>query len=146
MSLARELEINAHCLFKEIQPRYGHRFMIISTRTADDIMPTGLVNTGSKDETSDCEPLAYARRGPNDEQQSDLMDIGYIQPCMCFVLLLMSISHHTSTLMLDGKLFLAPIDKKPQRCLDVGTGTGIWAMFVVYCHSSTRLRIADIWK
>lgn len=33
------------------------------------------------------------------------------------------------TLMLDGKLFLAPIDPNPQQVLDVGTGTGIWAMY-----------------
>lgn len=52
----------------------------------------------------------------------------------------MIVSHHISTLMLDGKLFLAPIDKKPQRCLDVGTGTGIWAM---YARNSRATRNAD---
>jgi hypothetical protein len=31
--------------------------------------------------------------------------------------------------LLDGKLFLAPIDSNPQQVLDVGTGTGIWAMY-----------------
>lgn len=31
---------------------------------------------------------------------------------------------------MGGKLFLAPIGDKPQRCLDIGTGTGIWAMWV----------------
>lgn len=31
-------------------------------------------------------------------------------------------------LMLDNKLFLAPIDQNPQQVLDIGTGTGIWAM------------------
>jgi len=34
-------------------------------------------------------------------------------------------------MMMEGKLFLAPIGDNPQRCLDVGTGTGIWAMYVV---------------
>jgi SAM-dependent methyltransferase len=29
---------------------------------------------------------------------------------------------------LDGKLFRAPITSKPQRVLDMGTGTGIWAI------------------
>lgn len=29
---------------------------------------------------------------------------------------------------MDKRLFLAPISDKPQRALDVGTGTGIWAM------------------
>ncbi len=28
-------------------------------------------------------------------------------------------------MILDGKLYLAPIGKNPQRVLDIGTGTGI---------------------
>lgn len=28
---------------------------------------------------------------------------------------------------MDGKLFLAPV-KEPSKVLDIGTGTGIWAM------------------
>lgn len=28
----------------------------------------------------------------------------------------------------NGKLFFAPIDDHPQRILDLGTGTGIWAI------------------
>jgi ribosomal protein L11 methylase PrmA len=31
-------------------------------------------------------------------------------------------------LTLDGKLSLAPIGKNVNRVLDVGTGTGIWAI------------------
>lgn len=30
--------------------------------------------------------------------------------------------------MLGNKLHLAPIGKSPQRILDIGTGTGIWAI------------------
>ncbi|OTA98100.1 hypothetical protein M426DRAFT_326256 [Hypoxylon sp. CI-4A] len=40
----------------------------------------------------------------------------------------MDILHHVSTLMQHGKLFLAPIDDKVKRVLDVGCGTGIWAI------------------
>jgi hypothetical protein len=36
--------------------------------------------------------------------------------------------HHLVTIRLDGKLHLAPIGKNPHRILDLGTGTGIWAI------------------
>ncbi|RSL81823.1 hypothetical protein CEP51_005572 [Fusarium floridanum] len=48
---------------------------------------------------------------PNDDDEQDRMDLG----------------HHIYRLILGGKLYLAPI-KEPQRVLDLGTGTGIWAM------------------
>jgi len=36
--------------------------------------------------------------------------------------------HHIQTLRLGGELHLAPIGDHPQRVLDLGTGTGIWAI------------------
>lgn len=51
---------------------------------------------------------------PNDEQQLQSVDI----------------SHHYLTILLDNNLFLAPIPPHVQRVLDVGTGSGIWAMQV----------------
>ncbi|OAG39697.1 hypothetical protein AYO21_05972 [Fonsecaea monophora] len=36
--------------------------------------------------------------------------------------------HHVFRLTLDGRLFRAPILASPQRVLDFGTGTGIWAV------------------
>ncbi|KAF5658270.1 TAM domain-containing protein, partial [Fusarium denticulatum] len=49
---------------------------------------------------------------PNDDEEQDRMDLG----------------HHIYRLVLGGDLFLAPIDDKVKRVLDLGTGTGIWAM------------------
>ncbi|KAI5925680.1 S-adenosyl-L-methionine-dependent methyltransferase [Camillea tinctor] len=50
---------------------------------------------------------------PNDAQHDESMDI----------------LHHVSTLMQDGKIHMAEIDdKKVQKVLDVGCGTGIWAI------------------
>jgi methylase of polypeptide subunit release factors len=40
----------------------------------------------------------------------------------------MDLVHHIYSLLLDGKLYLAPVGKSLQRILDLGTGTGIWAM------------------
>jgi ubiquinone/menaquinone biosynthesis C-methylase UbiE len=37
--------------------------------------------------------------------------------------------HHLYSILLGGKLFVAPV-QNPQRILDVGTGTGIWAIDV----------------
>ena len=49
--------------------------------------------------------------GPNDEIHNDQQDI----------------AHHAWKLALDNQLYKAPI-KNPDRILDVGTGTGIWAI------------------
>lgn len=40
------------------------------------------------------------------------------------------LEHHLQALTLDGRLFTAPIPKEKilNRVLDVGTGTGIWAI------------------
>ncbi|KAI1414189.1 S-adenosyl-L-methionine-dependent methyltransferase [Hypoxylon sp. FL1857] len=40
----------------------------------------------------------------------------------------MDILHHVSTLMQDGKIYLAPLSDDIQRVLDVACGTGIWAI------------------
>ena len=48
---------------------------------------------------------------PNDEKELDRIDL----------------KHHITLLLCDGNLHLAPIHR-PQRVLDLGTGTGIWAI------------------
>ncbi|KAF8542941.1 S-adenosyl-L-methionine-dependent methyltransferase [Trichophaea hybrida] len=61
-----------------------------------------------------CRYHAYAEGaywGPNDDKQNQQLDI----------------FHHIFTLILDGKLYLAPINE-PRKVLDLGTGTGIWAI------------------
>lgn len=49
---------------------------------------------------------------PNDDRQNENLDI----------------SHHKFLKLLDGKLLLAPIEKSIEQVLDIGTGTGIWAI------------------
>ena len=49
---------------------------------------------------------------PNDEPELERLDL----------------QHHMCVLSNRGKLFLAPISETPQNVLDVGTGTGIWAI------------------
>jgi methylase of polypeptide subunit release factors len=36
--------------------------------------------------------------------------------------------HHMMTLRTDGKLHVTPLPEYPQKILDLGTGTGIWAI------------------
>ena len=48
---------------------------------------------------------------PNDEKENDRLDI----------------FHHLMGIVNRGKLHRAPL-KSPQRILDIGTGTGVWAM------------------
>lgn len=49
---------------------------------------------------------------PNDEQEADRLDL----------------LHHLFRMMLNGDLYTAPLPNYPKRILDVGTGTGIWAI------------------
>ncbi|KAL7274387.1 ATPase [Rhizina undulata] len=51
---------------------------------------------------------------PNDEAEQDRLDL----------------LHHCCLLALRGQLFVAPVDAdwRPKRILDVGTGSGIWAI------------------
>ncbi|GME21989.1 methyltransferase domain-containing protein [Neofusicoccum parvum] len=51
---------------------------------------------------------------PNDENEQDRLDL----------------LHHMLMVLFDRKLIFAPITKNPERILDVGTGTGIWAIGV----------------
>lgn len=52
--------------------------------------------------------------------------------------------HHVYLLMLDDRLHLAPIGKTPQRILDIGTGTGIWAIDMAEQVESTSLPSHEI--
>ncbi|KAF4451678.1 hypothetical protein F53441_5357 [Fusarium austroafricanum] len=75
-------------------------------RSAQAFFTTGL---------SMAEPTILMRRGraANDESQNEMLDL----------------NHHTLTLGIGGKLFLAPLDMdKVEFVVDIGTGTGIWAM------------------
>ncbi|CEJ57601.1 hypothetical protein PMG11_06289 [Penicillium brasilianum] len=49
---------------------------------------------------------------PNDEQEQDRQDL----------------LHHVRNLVLNGALFRTPLEPSIQRVLDIGTGTGIWAI------------------
>lgn len=40
----------------------------------------------------------------------------------------MDLVHHIYRLMLGGKLYFSPLADKVGRVLELGTGTGIWAM------------------
>jgi trans-aconitate methyltransferase len=67
---------------------------------------------------------------PNDEQENDRLDL----------------QHHLFSLTFDGKLFTAPIPREKQlhRVLDVGTGTGIWAMDFADEHPETHVIGIDL--
>ncbi|KAK3946574.1 hypothetical protein QBC32DRAFT_249067, partial [Pseudoneurospora amorphoporcata] len=50
--------------------------------------------------------------GPNDEKAMEVMDI----------------FHHAMTLILNDRLYTAPLSKDIKNAIDIGTGTGLWAV------------------
>lgn len=55
----------------------------------------------------------------------------------------LDIAHHMLRLLLDDKLFLAPV-QNPQRVLDLGCGTGIWAIDIADEYPSAEVIGVDI--
>ncbi|RJE17443.1 Methyltransferase, partial [Aspergillus sclerotialis] len=65
---------------------------------------------------------------PNDEKEQERLDL----------------HHHVNLLALDGELFRAPVDMNGARVLDLGTGTGIWAVEVADEYPSAEVLGIDL--
>ncbi|KAH6647071.1 S-adenosyl-L-methionine-dependent methyltransferase [Truncatella angustata] len=65
---------------------------------------------------------------PNDAEEQDRLDI----------------MHVSFRLLLDGKLALAPFEEPPRYVLDIGTGTGIWAIQYAEEHPVSQVIGTDL--
>ncbi|KAJ5499872.1 hypothetical protein N7453_008923 [Penicillium expansum] len=64
---------------------------------------------------------------PNDEREQDRLDLVNFHLIPTRQNFTDRQSHHIYLMLLKGELFRAPI-KNPERVLDLGTGTGLWAI------------------
>lgn len=66
--------------------------------------------------------------GPNDDRQNNGLDI----------------AHHFITMLKGDQLFEAPVDRPLTKVLDVGTGTGIWAIDMADTYPAAEVIGTDI--
>ncbi|KAK1761860.1 S-adenosyl-L-methionine-dependent methyltransferase [Phialemonium atrogriseum] len=65
---------------------------------------------------------------PNDDAQNETLDI----------------QHHVFTLAREGKLYSAPLPDKIEKVVDIGTGTGIWAIDFGNAHPNAQVTGTDL--
>ncbi|GAB1315339.1 hypothetical protein MFIFM68171_05549 [Madurella fahalii] len=93
---------------------------------ADDDDADSALGTDTESSTHPSRDAQYW--GSNDERQNEANDM----------------LHHVLTMGLEGKLYMAPINKDIKKAVDIGTGTGIWAIDFADEFPDTEVIGADI--
>ncbi|KAF5680743.1 phosphoethanolamine n-methyltransferase 3 [Fusarium circinatum] len=135
-----QLVADAHTLDQPLEPAAPHQPEQEPVIDDDSALSAGVDSSTASVASSILEYRKFKGRS----YHSTYHDSSYPIPTDEQTLENFDLMHHFLTLLTDDKLYLAPVKDDVERVLDVGTGTGIWAIDYADEHPSTAVVGTDL--